>query len=295
MLTTAFALSKIDTNRSQCQGQLRGIVGKRDIGLFVRMFGRLIVTVRGEEVELSPKLASIFCYIARHKWSKISRDRVASLYWNDIDNCQSRRNLRVALWRIRKVLCNAGVAFVEYSKTRDEVSFCTHTADVYVDANTFEDITTSLGRERQLCDYELEELCDCLELYSNEFLPGFDELWVVTERERLNGLYKSAVRRVCIEYVKRGNTKVASGWVQRLLELDSGDEKAAVLAMTLAAHRGYRADAVEIYRKLVHDLRHEFGLAPSEVTECEFQRITLDAGKASQALDVEKLEKELFT
>jgi two-component SAPR family response regulator len=72
-----------------------------------------------------------------------------------------------------------------------------------------------------------------VELYSGEFLPGFYEDWVITERERVSTMFLEALCCLAASFEQTGNIGRAIEYARRAVSADSLREEAHVELMRL--------------------------------------------------------------
>jgi tetratricopeptide (TPR) repeat protein len=108
---------------------------------------------------------------------KISVDRLCDLLWPDSDGATARQNLKVAVWRLRKVMRDAGLPDVIWlAVNQGQVSIVQACCDV--DAMRFAAIPA---------DAPTETLREALSWYEGDFLALDDSApWILVHREALS-------------------------------------------------------------------------------------------------------------
>ncbi len=163
-------------------------VTARLLGEFrVEVDGRPILRFRTRTAALL--LAYLLRYPQRH-----SREQLLRLFWKGIPKEAAGNNLRVTLSSLRQQLEPPGTpkGWVLHS---DRHTVGLNPDLVQVDVALFEEALqrathAQTDEERQQW---LEHACT---LYRGDFLTGFEEPWVQTERERLRQLYQEALHQI---------------------------------------------------------------------------------------------------
>ncbi|THF85419.1 hypothetical protein E7T09_15735 [Deinococcus sp. KSM4-11] len=183
-------------------------------------------------------------------WTR--RDHLAFLFWPDKPESIARRNLRRLLHRTRELDWLPAVVVEER-----RLSWA-----VATDVRAFE-VAVADGHWGQ-----------ALDIYRGPLLDGFDgegtgELgtWLLTQRERLRGLWHHALRRRAGELEAAGDASGAAALLTPLLSGDEFDEDSLSLYMRVSARAGQGSLALQAYEAFAHRLRREFGLSPAPATE----------------------------
>ncbi|HEX7812570.1 MAG TPA: BTAD domain-containing putative transcriptional regulator [Burkholderiales bacterium] len=221
----------------------------------------------GEPVSLPPKKArALLAYLALTADRPQSRDRLATLLWEDADEAQARTSLRQALTAIRKSLADVGA---------DVLSAGTET--VRLDTSTMEIDALEFVGHAQSADPGHRELA--AGLYRGHLLDGMDvrapafEDWLRAERERLRNLVADALAALIDQNLKTDNHGQALAAATQLLALDPLREDVHREAMHIFVAQGRHAAALEQYRRCREILRLELGVPPEPETERLYREI----------------------
>ena len=152
-------------------------------GTTVCLLGGPYVRVRGQARAVPECAGRVLAHVALHG-GRVSRRRVAGLLWPDASDDRAAGNLRSALWRLRTA---AGAPVLEADKSAVRLA-----PDVTTDVDRVQGMARRLGTGQvEPSDLELgwwhPEVVD--------LLPGWDEEWVVLERERLRQQALHALER----------------------------------------------------------------------------------------------------
>ncbi len=159
------------------------------------MLGGFQVEVAGRRIERfrTHKCALLLAYLLRYPQPH-PREHLLKLFWAGLPKESAQNNLRVALSYIRRLLepPNTPIGSVLYTDTR-RVGL--NPQRVETDVGAFEGALWNANNAESESErrYWLEQ---AYHLYRGEFLSGFEEPWVVAERERLNGLYQQLLAQI---------------------------------------------------------------------------------------------------
>jgi DNA-binding SARP family transcriptional activator len=180
----------------------------------------------------------------------LHRHYVSGMLWPDTPDERAAANLRSTLWRIRR----AGFPLVEVSNRRLALG-----SEVSID---IQDWIVLVTRSRDPA-FEIGDVDVAMLSAPTELLPGWDEEWVVIERERFRQLRLHGLEACCerLSEQKRFGAAVEAG-LAALREEPLRESGQTALIRTYLAE-GNVSEALrqfEHYRAL---LRSELGLEPS--------------------------------
>jgi DNA-binding SARP family transcriptional activator len=231
-------------------------------------------SLESEGVALEPparKVVALMAYLVAHAGQALSRDKLATLLWEDSGPEQARSSLRHALLALRKALGRDLLV-------SNGASVSLSTRGVEIDVLAFQELA-----RRNVAD----DLARASELYGGEFLTdfgpvsrSFDE-WLQLERARLATLAADVLARTATLRAAAGELDVAIDCGRRLVALDPFREDAHRLLMQLYASAGRRAEAIRQYTTCVDILRRELGIEPDAQTSALAHRIREQEQRAS--------------
>jgi DNA-binding SARP family transcriptional activator len=208
--------------------------------------------VEGKAITLPHSVERILAFLGICH-APVARARLASTLWPDVANDRANHDLRSALWRLRRL---TGVI-------REEDRRLALTPDVHVDFMEIADLTRSLIVEPG--PTALDRVPDLVR--ANEILPGWEEEWLVVERERFRMTRVRALERsaeallAAHEYVGALEAALAS------VATEPFRESAHRLVIQVHIAEGNYAEAIlayQAYRSLVTD---ELGVMPSSMMD----------------------------
>ncbi|MCW5857424.1 MAG: AAA family ATPase [Caldilineales bacterium] len=231
--------------------------------LQVRLFGSIDVCM-GERSLLKPptlKSQSLLAYLLVHRRQPHPRERLADLFWGERPEEKAHHSLATALWHIRRCLGD-GVIVSDLHTV-----FLAPEVDCWLDSDAFADLAARR---------DLDAAQEAVSLYRGDFLDGFYDDWVISERYRLEALYTEALARLMTGREVQGDFEAALAAAGRLLACDPLREDAHRLAMRTFAALGRRGAALEQYRRCQNVLRKELGADPMPETTALAEAIRSD-------------------
>jgi serine/threonine-protein kinase len=201
-----------------------------------------------------------------------SRDRLAGLFWPEVDEERARNSLRQALHQLRKALGEDAIL------ARGEREIGINPQVFRIDAALFDDALEA-GRDEE-----------ALDLYRGEFLPGFFlddaldvERFIESERERYRREAVGAAWRVVAADEARGDTRAAATHARRALVLDPYDEAGLRHTVGLVSAVGDRGGALRIYDDFARRMAQDLELSPSQETTRFIDRLRAGDGESPAA------------
>ena len=184
------------------------------------------------------------------------RDVLAGRLWSELSQERAQANLRTAVWRIRQIRPGLVVC------SREAVQL---DAEVYVDYHA---MTSLAGRllHRDLDQDELRQVP--LDLLSCDLLPGWDEDWLLIDRERHRQLRMHALEALSTQLTDIGEYGLAVDCAYAAIAIEPLCESATRTLLRACLAEGNRAEALRQYDLFRRLLAQETGLQPSrQLTE----------------------------
>jgi len=217
-----------------------------------------------------------FFITSRHQFG-LHKEIVIDRIWNTDDLDQGRRNFKVALHGIRKVM-------EPNRKTRNEASYISRqgstykleTDNIWIDADAL-DYYVKLGNQALHSHKELaiEVFNEVINLYQGIYLPNrLYEDWSAAERERLQ-IQALNSYMVLAELLLEENPRECIRLAQSALMIDNTWEEAYRIQMQAYLSIGNRPQAIKVYNNCVSVLDEEFGINPLPETKNIMQKILL--------------------
>ena len=194
-----------------------------------------------------------------------SRIFLATLFWPEFDESRGLAYLRRTLWDINQAI---GKRWLQIDREQVHLP---EIPEIWLDVSQFLALTK--------CE-DKASWQQAHQLYQGEFLQGFglrDALdfddWQYGQRERLHRRYGYCLQRLLGAAVSEEQLETAVSYAVRWLSLDILNEEAHRQLMTLYAHLGERATAIQQYEICAQTLADELGLTPEPATKSVIETI----------------------
>ena len=250
-------------------------------GLRLRLFGTFQVWREpgGEVAIRSKKSQALLAFLALGPDQRRTREKLATLLWDDRPEDQARHSLRQSVLTLRQTLDNGEVPLL----LADGDTLALNAAEFDVDVRSF---------ERLAAEDSPQSLERAAALYTGDLLDGLNvraepfEAWRAGEEARLRNLACDVLSRLAAGYAERGEIERAIQADERLLVLDPLREDGHRALMRLYEEAGQRARALKQYQVCVEVLRRELDAEPAFETtrlhdEIRTQRQTTDIAQAT--------------
>lgn len=225
--------------------------------LKVRLLGSFeVIAADGHAATLPTRKAqALLALLALRPGQAVLRHKLCELMWPEVPFEQARHSLRQALFSVRRVAQGALSAGPRSVALTAEI--------VSVDVTEL---------EQELSASTPEATLRALQLYRADLLDGFSigeqpfAEFVEVERLKLRERVIAAVLEMVAYCTRAGDTTRASELCERLLQLDSLQERSHRAYLRLLLLRGDHAAALSHYAQFSGRLRNELGREPDEKT-----------------------------
>lgn len=230
--------------------------------LQVCLLGQFALQLNGVPVDLNARPAqSLLAFLLLNPVAH-RRERLAGLLWPDSSEANARRNLRQALWQIRRALGGQADTLLLV----DEVTLAFNPdSDYWLDvesiANPLEEAATA------------DDLMRVVAAYGGELLPGFYDEWVLLERDRLQAQFERKLNLLLERLVESRRWTEVLHWGERWIALGYTPEPAYRALMSAHAGLGDQSSVADVYRRCVEALERDLGVEPSAQTSALYERL----------------------
>lgn len=244
--------------------------------IHVNVFGMPKTTIENEDIYFPfRKAEALFYYLAVEK--KASRDSLVHLFWCDVDDQTAKKNLRNALYIIKKTLDSE--VFKKGSRAVVELNEDVVQVDI---------------------DHVKEQRNWNALFEKGVFLEGFHvkdadpfEAWMFQMRDQLQDKMAEHLQQALDSSMQKKQFEEAKSLCFQLLKLDEFDEAIYRKLMEIyAAERRYNR-CIEIYQQLSETLDQELGIEPDLETTQLFEKIMKDR-TASKKTEMERSDFFFF-
>jgi DNA-binding SARP family transcriptional activator/predicted ATPase len=247
--------------------------------LKAELMGPPEIRINGEIINFPyKKVEALLYYLLVNK--KIKRAKIAFLLWGDMPEDNAKKNLRNALYHLKKLIGN----------------------DIIITSDKF---TIELIEKYKIdIDLELllkEDMKNLLNLYRGEFLQDFfvnDCLefnnWLFEQKNYYQNVYINLLKEAINDSKKRGNSDKIIDYLNLLIKIDEFNELAYRELMKIYVENGLTAKAIELYKHLKDRLNSELSITPDSDTVKLFEEIYTDKVELNKSSnDFIGREKEL--
>ncbi|RKD32936.1 AAA family ATPase [Thermohalobacter berrensis] len=227
----------------------------------VKLFGSPKVYKKKEKINFPfGKAEALFYYLVVEKES--SRDVLISLFWGNIPEKSARKNLRNAIYVIKKVFNEEVLISPRRSivKLNPEIDF-------KIDLEEF------LNKKNK----------EAIEIYNGHFLEGFFvknaeefETWMTSLRHKHMDIYVNKLKKEINKYIENNQLNKAEAYCKKLINIDEFDEKGYRILMNLYRKQGKYNKCISIYNKLKELLNKELSVSPDVKTRRLFEEILIE-------------------
>jgi DNA-binding SARP family transcriptional activator len=264
--------------------------------LSIHLLGVFSITHNGQRIndQLGPSGRQLAGFLFHFNGRAHRRERLADLFWRQLDPDSARAALNTALWRLRKILA---------LEPCGQNSLRPHGSDISLELGPWvlvdtQGLSAALhkilnSQDRDIGVGRLRALEAAIADYSGPFMDGDDADWILEERERLHSLFVRGVMECVRMCGLLGHYEDAIVAARRILSVDPFRESIVRNLMILFILNGQRGEALRYIERWRVHFRRELGVDPmpdttrlaEEIRSGEiFQRLT--ALKATYFLGV---------
>lgn len=245
----------------------------------IRIFtlGRFAVELNGQYVKDSDwggkKVKDFLKYLVLHYPKQVLIDELIEVLWPNLEPQKALRSLYKTIYRLRTALDPSGVfdrnALVSIRhgtvslNTPAEIDFVAF-LDLVRKARDIDDDNPQESRmKRALTLYQAAEA-----VYQGDLLPenAYDD-WALSLREHLRVVRLQALERMGDILLSFGQLSSATECYRNVIQLDPCLESAHIKLMDCLLRQGFRALAIDQYRKYRRSLQEVLGVEPSPEME----------------------------
>lgn len=209
------------------------------------------LTHDGVDIQVSSGAQHLLAYLALASRST-RRSRIAGTLWEDVPEERAAGNLRSAIWRLRHT------GFDLIAVTGDRLCL---SPTVVVDTHEVARIARLVAdASASIATLNLDDVL------AGELLPGWDEDWVLLERERQRQIALHLLEALCARWTREGffERAVSAGLAAVAIEPLRESSNRALICAFLA--EGNPTEAIRRFKLYREVLRKELNLEPSPET-----------------------------
>ena len=229
----------------------------------IRTFGRIEVSVRKKVLTTSDWTTQVsrdlFLLFLAHP-EGMTKEEVGIIFWPESSPTELKLRFKNAIYRMRHAIGTDAVIF------KDNYYLFNQAADYEYDVQTF---LAAIQRAHQETNYEQRKLAylTAMDAYQGPYLPGLDDTWVITERQKYAGLFIKAAQELAQLSLEEKDFETGIACCNRGLEEDNCDEALHRILMRLYHEQGNKAAVSRQYQICSAILMDEIGIEPSPQTK----------------------------
>lgn len=249
--------------------------------LEIRMFGTLSLVRDGQPVSRFPskRVKDLLSYLLLNRDDSHQRERLAGLFWGDLDDHKARHCLNTSLWRLHQVLAHPKNAPHPYLRV-DSQTIGFNTASGFVlDVAEFE-TRCAWGDEagNHSPEQQAEFYRQAITYYTTDLLVDCYDDWCLVERERLQRMYLRVLSCLLSYHTQCGSYDAAIEYAVQILAHDPLHEDVHRDLIQLHLDARQPAAALRQYRACNAVLQRELGIDPMPETQALLERIMESTG-----------------
>jgi DNA-binding SARP family transcriptional activator len=220
--------------------------------------------VDGRAITLPHSVERIVAFLGMSR-APVNRARLAATLWPDVADHRANGDLRSALWRLRRL---TGV--IEEADSRLALA-----PEIDVDIADLTELTQALIVEP--APPALDRLPDLVR--ADEILPGWDEEWLIAERERYRIQRLRALERSAEALLAADEHAAALDAAMASVATEPYRETAHRLVIQIHMAEGNNAEALRAYRGYRELVADELGIVPSSMMDDLVAPLSADRGR----------------
>jgi DNA-binding SARP family transcriptional activator len=242
------------------------------LGKFQLIRGETLIA--GKEWSAKQPLLLLQALITRGA-ENVPRDLLIEDLWPDASPNDVKRNFKVVLHRLRKILGRQTGTVSPYIWYKGNM-ISLNRGLVRLDIDEFLSTYKRARRAEQAGDIKSSIVFgnSAIELYKGDYLE--DELyapWTALKREEIRTLYIDILQRTAAHYENQGSSRKSIDLHKLVIKVDPALEKSYQKLMVMYSNLGMRTEAIRVYNECRRALDREIGVAPDRLTTSIFERI----------------------
>lgn len=225
--------------------------------VIIKTFGQFSVKIEGKTPIKwrTEKVKELFAFLLQNANCEVPKDIILENVFLDRDVENSTHQLHNGIYYIKKTLQEYGIN-KKYIDIQGKYTL--KLADVDYDRMTIKKILDS--RERQTKDLEI-----IVETYADDYLKGFDGVWVMSERDYLQNIFINMALRLADEYIKENRIFDAETVLLKVYDKDPYIDKVTLMLIEIFKKQDRKNRAFKHYKDYEKRLQEDLGVRPEEI------------------------------
>jgi DNA-binding SARP family transcriptional activator len=238
--------------------------------------------------ELGPAARGLASFLFTYPNRGHRREKLADLFWPELDAERARRAINSAIWRLRKLLATQPEsAGGQNLQTVGSETILRNAPWLDVDIWSLQSLTAPVLKDlaAPLEPQRLAAITAILHRYEGPFLDGDEGDWILEERERLHSIFLRTATIAVRSLGIAGQYHDAISLARHALRFDPFREELMRNLLVLLALDEQRCEAIRSYQHWSDLLKRELSIAPLPATRRVIEEIqTLDSAEGFQRL-----------
>ncbi len=233
--------------------------------LSIQLMGRIESHFAGESLDkLKPRALHILYYLVDRGYE--NRDILLDQFWPNHTHGKAITNLHSHVYSLRRKIGNQAIEL-------EGIIYRIHPdLQIQYDVAEFEEAKAEADRVSKADPRRFELLKRALDHYHGSFMPGRQEAWILTRRERLEESYLDLLVEFATEALLRNLPLEGLQSMRKALRINALRDDANALMIEALGRLGRQSELDKHYRQYVHMLKGELGIDPASIVEDAFER-----------------------
>jgi len=258
--------------------------------IYVRMLGGFSLVYGGKAITLErnsgTKATQLLEYLVYHNGDRVPRDRLVEVLYEGEDISNPQNNLKVNIFRLRKLLASSHLPAYEYIVHRGGAYFWQSEAEVEIDALVFAQVAHEAADFRKSPDVRCSLMLKAIDLYTGEFLPIIaSEPWVAVESVKYREIFMTCVNGACALLQAEGRYDEVLSVCERAIKLCPYEEDVHLTRISALIDLRKYQDALSAYDDASRLFLEELGVSPSQNMLELYRRITGNVKNSTALID----------
>jgi DNA-binding SARP family transcriptional activator len=262
--------------------------------LSVTMLGRMMISAPDKliRLDLGQNGRMLAGYLFHYQGRAHLREKLADMFWPELNAEQAKAALNTAVWRVRKILTAAAGEKPGGNLISLGSEIVLQPAEwLSVDTHEFSRLATRAAGDARAGKIAAETLEAAVDRYAGSFMEGDDAEWIVAERERLHSLYVRSLCDLVRVYALGEDFEAAIAAARKILVVDPFRETVVQWLALLLVLNGQRAQAITHLDRWCVALHNEIDIDP--LLETHQLRESIVSGAVQR--DIPVLRQRYFT
>ena len=236
--------------------------------LYVQMLDNFALTYNGEKLVLErngyTKASQLLQYLLYHKGRPIHRDELVSVLYEEGEVLSPQNNLKVNIFRLRKLLGETGLPSGEYITQGHSCYTWEGDLEVEIDAYHFEQLALEALNRRGSLESRRDNMLRAIDQYTGPFLPMLlNSAWALGEAAKYQELYIRLVEDASDILLQEGSGDGALAICRRAVTLCPDSEALRVRYISILLDLRNYPEASVAYDAAMRQLPQKEGWQPS--------------------------------